>query len=74
MAASVACKAGLRALTKKPRRLKADGRPARFLFALGLDALRKLFAPRRFIQSLQVLLGFLFGNPKQNSTQSRGYA
>ena len=74
MAASVACKVGLWALNKKPRRLKAHGRPARSLFALGLDALRKLFAPRTFIQSLQVLLDFLFGNPKQNSTQSRGYA
>jgi Sel1 repeat len=74
MAASVACKVGLWALNKKPRHLKAHGRPARSLFALGLDTLRKLFAPRSFMQSLQVLLDFLFGNPKQNSTQSRGYA
>ncbi|MGH8717044.1 MAG: IS4 family transposase, partial [Burkholderiales bacterium] len=74
MAASVACKVGLWALNKKPRRLKAHGRPARSLFALGLDAIRTLFAPRTFIQSLQVLLDFLFGNPKQNLTQSRAYA
>ncbi|MGC2222342.1 MAG: hypothetical protein WA624_08225 [Methylocella sp.] len=73
MAASVACKVGLWTLNKKPRRLKAHGRPARSLLALGLDALRKLFAPRTFIQSHQVLLDFRFGNPKQNSTQSRDY-
>jgi hypothetical protein len=37
-------------------------RPARSLFALGLDALRKLFAPRTFAQSLPVLLGLLTGS------------
>ena len=60
---------GLWAVKKKPRRLKAHGRPARPLFALGLDALRKLFAPRTFFtQSLQILLDFLIGKNPPNSS------
>jgi hypothetical protein len=61
MAASVAYKTGLWALRDQPRRCKAHGRPARSLFALGLDTLRKFFAPRTFVQSLQLLLGLLIG-------------
>jgi hypothetical protein len=61
MAASVAYKTSLRALGGQPRRCKAHGRPARSLFALGLDALRKLCASRTFAQSLQVLLDLLIG-------------
>jgi hypothetical protein len=45
----------------QPRHNKAHGRPARSLFALGLDALRKLCAPRTFVQSLQLMLGLLIG-------------
>jgi hypothetical protein len=48
MAASLAYKSGLWALGGQSRRCKAHGRPARSLFALGLDTLRKLFAPRTF--------------------------
>jgi Transposase DDE domain len=66
MAASVAYKSGLWALGGQPRRCKAHGRPARSLFALGLDALRKLFTPRTFAQSLQVLLGLLIGSSMEN--------
>jgi hypothetical protein len=68
MAASVACKVGLWALGKKRLRQKTHGRPARSLFAFGLDALRKLFAPRTFAQSLLVLLAFLLENPRKNSS------
>jgi len=70
MAASAACKVGLWRLGKKQKRLKAHGRPARSLFAFGLDAIRKLFAPRTFAQSLQVLFSFLFGHITENSTHS----
>jgi len=66
IAASVACKVGLWALGKKQRRRKTHGRPARSLFAFGLDALRKLFASRTFAQSLPLLLAFLLGNPTKN--------
>lgn len=68
IAASVACKVGLWALGKNASRWrrKAHGRLARSLFASGLDALRKLFAPRTFAQSLQIILESLFGNPKKN--------
>lgn len=66
MAASVACKVGLWTLGKKQIRKKAHGRPARSLFAFGLDALRKLFASRTFTQSLRILLVFLLGNPCKN--------
>lgn len=59
MAASLACKVGIGTLARKLRRRKAHGRPARSLFALGLDALRKLFAPRTFSQSLALLLACL---------------
>jgi hypothetical protein len=61
MAAGVAYKTGLWALGGQPRRCKAHGRPARSLFALGLDALRRLCASRTFAQSLQVLLDSLIG-------------
>lgn len=71
MAASVAYKVGLWAIKAKPRHLKAHGRPAQSLFALGLDALRKLFAPRTFAQSLQLLLDFLTGHPPQIQAFSR---
>ena len=47
MAASVAYKTGLWALGGQPRRCKAHGRPARSLFALGLDALREAEGPTR---------------------------
>lgn len=70
MAASLACKVGLWTLGKKQIRKKAHGRPARSLFAFGLDALRKLFAPRTFVQSLQILLTFLFGNPLKTKALS----
>ncbi len=66
MAASVAYKTGLWALGGQPRRCKAHGRPARSLFALGLDAMRKLFTSRTFAQSLQVLLGLLIGSTMEN--------
>lgn len=68
MAASVACKVGLWTLGKNAAywRRKTHGRLARSLFASGLDALRKLFAPRTFAQSLQILLAFLFKNLKKN--------
>jgi hypothetical protein len=73
MAASGAYKVGLWAIKTKPR-LKAHGRPARSLFALGLDALRKLFAPRTFTQSLQVLLDFLIAKTHQTQAFSRTLA
>lgn len=66
MAASVACKVGLWTLGKKQIRKKAHGRPARSLFAFGLDALRKLFASRTFTQSLRILLAFLLETPRKN--------
>jgi hypothetical protein len=66
MAAGVAYKTGLWALGGQPRRCKAHGRPARSLFALGLDALRKLCASRTFAQSLQILLGLLIGNSMES--------
>jgi ABC-type uncharacterized transport system permease subunit len=66
MAASLAYKSGLWALGGQSRRCKAHGRPARSLFALGLDALRKLFAPRTFAQSLQLLLGLLIGSSMES--------
>jgi Transposase DDE domain len=61
MAAGVAYKTALWALGGQPRRCKAHGRPARSLFALGLDALRRLCASRTFAQLLQVLLDSLIG-------------
>jgi DDE family transposase len=66
MAASLACTVGLWTLGKRRIGKKAHGRPARSLFAFGLDALRKLFAPRTFAQSLLVLLAFLLENPRKN--------
>src|ERR1700712_3676626 len=57
---------GLWALRGQPRRCKGHGRPARSLFALGLDALRKLCASRTFAQSLQILLGLLIGNSMES--------
>ena len=66
MAASVAYKTGLWALGRQPRRRKAHGRPARSVFALGLDALRKLCTSRTFAQSLQILLGLLIGNSMES--------
>lgn len=68
MAASVACKVGLGTLGKNAARWKrkAHGRLARSLFAAGLDALRRLFAPRTFSQSLQILLVVLCGNNREN--------
>ena len=71
IAASVAFKTGLWALGGQPRRCKGHGRPARSLFALGLDALRKLCASRTFAQSLQVLLGVLIGNSLDNLLYSK---
>jgi hypothetical protein len=66
MAAGVAYKTGLWAWGGQPRRCKGHGRPARSLFALGLDALRKLCAARTFAQSLQILLGLLIGNSMES--------
>jgi hypothetical protein len=66
MAASVAYKTGLWALGGQPRRCKAHGRPARSVFALGLDALRKLCTSRTFAQSLQILLGLLIGSSMES--------
>jgi len=71
MAASVAYKTSPWALGGQPRRSKAHGRPARSLFALGLDALRKLCAQRTFAQSLQVLLGLLIGKSMENLIYSK---
>jgi hypothetical protein len=71
MAASAAYKTGLWALGGQPYRCKAHGRPARSLFALGLDALRKLFATRTFVQSLQVLLGLLIGSSVESLVYSK---
>ena len=65
MAASAAYKVGLWAAKSKPQRLKAHGRRARSLFALGLDAIRKLFAPRTFVQALQVLIDVLCNKKTQ---------
>ena len=65
-AAGVAYKTGLWALGGRLRRCKAHGRPARSLFALGLDALRKICASRTFAQSLQVLLGLLIGSSMES--------
>jgi Transposase DDE domain len=70
MAAGVAYKTGLWALGGQPRRCKAHGRPACSLFALGLNALRKLCASRTFAQSLQVLLGLLMGNSMESLLHS----
>ena len=66
MAASLACKVGLWALDKKRIRKKTHGRPAKSLFAFGLESLRKLFASRTFAQSLKIILIFFLGNPKKN--------
>ena len=66
MAAGVAHKTGLWALGGRLRRCEGHGRPARSLFALGLDALRKLRASRTFAQSLQVLLGLLIGSSMES--------
>ena len=71
MAASVAYKTSPWALGDQPRRSKPHGRPARSLFALGLDALRKLCAQRTFAQSLQVLLGLLIGKSMENLIYSK---
>jgi hypothetical protein len=71
MAAGVAYKTGLWALRGQPRRCKGHGRPARSLFALGLDALRKLCASRTFAQSLQILLGLLIGNSMESLLYSK---
>jgi hypothetical protein len=49
MAASVAYKTSLWSLGGQLRRCKGRGRPARSLFALGLDALRKLCASSRAV-------------------------
>ena len=70
MAAGVAYKTGLWALGGQPRRCKAHGRPARSLFALGLNALRKLCASRTFAQSLQVLLDLLIGSSMESLVYS----
>ena len=66
MAAGVAYKTGLWALGGQPRRCKGHGRPARSLFALGLDALRKLCASRTFAQSLQIVLSSLIGSSMES--------
>jgi hypothetical protein len=66
MAASVAYKTGLWALGGQPRRCQAHGRPARSLFALGLDALRRFCASRTFAQLLQVLLDLLIGSSMES--------
>jgi hypothetical protein len=71
MAAGVAYKTGLRALGGQPRRCKGHGRPARSLFALGLEALRKLCASRTFAQSLQLLLGLLIGTSMESLLYSK---
>jgi hypothetical protein len=71
MAAGVAYKTGLWALGGQPRRCKGHGRPARSLFAFGLDALRKLCASRTFAQSLQILLGLLIGNSMESLLYSK---
>jgi hypothetical protein len=71
MAASVAYKTGLWALGGQPRRCKAHGRPARSVFALGLDVLRKLCTSRTFVQSLQILLGLLIGNSMESLLYSK---
>src|SRR3978361_145436 len=71
MAAGVAYKTGLWAVGGQPRRCKAHGRPARSLFALGLDALRKLCASRTFAQSLQILLGLLIGRSVESLIDSK---
>jgi hypothetical protein len=70
MAASVAYKTSLWAFGGQSSRCKAHGRPARSLFALGLDGLRKLFTSKTFAQSLQVLLGLLIGSSMESSIHS----
>ncbi len=65
LAAAFACKAGLALLGGKPRRRKAHGRPARSLFAYGLDAIRKALAPIGFSRGLQVVLAALIGDKSQ---------
>jgi hypothetical protein len=71
MTASVAYKTSLWAVGDQPRHNKAHGRPARSLFALGLDALRKLCAPRTFVQSLQLMLGLLIGRSVESLIYSK---
>ncbi len=65
LAAAFACKAGLALLGGKPIRRKAHGRPARSLFAYGLDAIRKALAPLGFTNALNVMLSALLGNKRQ---------
>jgi hypothetical protein len=64
LAAAFACKAGLALARCIPIRRKAHGRPARSLFTHGLDAIRKIFAPRRFSDVLQILLVALTGSTR----------
>jgi hypothetical protein len=65
LAAALACKAGLALASVTPIRHKTHGRPARSLFVHGLDAIRKIFAPRRFLDLLQIVLTGLTGSTRE---------
>jgi hypothetical protein len=65
LAAAFAYKAGLALLGHKPIRRKAHGRPARSLFAHGLDAVRKKLAPFGFAKAIKVMLTALLGDKHQ---------
>ena len=65
LAAVFAYKAAIVLLGGKPIQTKAHARPARSMFAYGLDAVRKAFAPRSFAQAIQILLAGLQGTKSQ---------
>jgi hypothetical protein len=65
LAAAFACKAGLALASITPIRRKTHGRSARSLFAYGLDAIRRIFAPRGFSEVLQIVLVGLTGGTRQ---------
>ena len=65
LAAAVACKAGVALHGRTPIRRKAHGRPARSLFATGLDGLRRRLAALGFDAAVQVTLAALLGDKRQ---------
>jgi hypothetical protein len=65
LAAALACKAGLAFASITPIRRKTYGVPAGSLFACGLDAIRKIFAPNGFSEALQIVLVGLTAGTRQ---------
>ena len=65
LAAAFAYKTGLVLLDGRTIPRKAHGRPARSLFAYGLDAVRKTLAPFGFTKAMQVLLAGMLGDKRQ---------